>query len=249
MMKCQGRVSVVTGGGKGIGEAIALALAREGSEVAVFDLDGDRAVEVAQKIRAMGRKSLSICMDVSESRGVQAAMERVASELGPVDILVNNAGICQTSTIADLPEKDWDRMFAVNLKGVFLCSRAVMEGMKKNKWGKIVNVGSISGKVGGIIAGPHYAASKAGVMCFTKSLARELAPWRINVNAIAPGIIETDMTLGLTRGDWDTFARMIPFGRIGTVEEAARVVVFLVSEDASYLTGEIIDVNGGQLMD
>ena len=248
-MKCQGKISIVTGGGKGIGEAIALALAREGSEVAVLDIDEDNASKVAQKIRGMGRKSLSICMDVSKGQDVKTAMDRVVRELGEVDILVNNAGICQTSAIADLHEKDWDRMFAVNLKGVFLCSRAVMDGMKEHKWGKIVNVGSISGKVGGIIAGPHYAASKAAVMCFTKSLARELAPFEINVNAIAPGIIETDMTLGLTRGDWNTFAKSIPFGRIGTVEETARVVVFLVSDDASYLTGEIIDVNGGLLMD
>ncbi len=248
-MKCRDKISIVTGGGKGIGKAVALALAREGSAVAVFDLDEKNASKVAQKIRGMGQQSLSMGMDVSESRDVTTAMDRVAKELGEVDILVNNAGICQTSTIADLNETDWDRMLAVNLKGVFLCSQAVMGSMKKHKWGKIVNMASISGKVGGIIAGPHYAASKAGVMCFTKSLARELAPFGINVNAIAPGIIETDMTLGLTRGDWKTFTKSIPFGRIGTVEEVARVVIFLVSEGASYLTGEIIDINGGQLMD
>jgi 3-oxoacyl-[acyl-carrier protein] reductase len=248
-MKCLGKVSIVTGGGKGIGAAIALALAREGSDVAIFDLDGDRAAEVARKIQGIGRKSLSVRTDVSKSQEVRAAVDEVSKEFSKVDILINNAGICQTSTIADLQEEDWDRMFAVNMKGVFLCSRAVMDSMKRQKWGKIVNLGSIAGKVGGIIAGPHYSASKAAVMCFTKSLARELAPYGINVNAIAPGVIQTDMTLMLTKGDWDPYAKSIPLGRIGTVEEAARVVVFLVSDDASYLTGEIIDINGGQLMD
>jgi 3-oxoacyl-[acyl-carrier protein] reductase len=250
MMKCQGKVSIVTGGGAGIGEAIAIALAGEGAHVSVWDLDGNRAENVAFKIREAGRKSVAIRMDVADAQQVNTSVEKVMKEYGRVDILVNNAGICQTiSSIEKIEEKDWDKILAVNLKGVFLCSRAVMGTMKSQKSGKIINMGSLGGKVGGIAVGAHYAASKAGVMCFTKSLAKELAPYGVNVNALAPGVIETDMTRMITGGDWRGFLAAIPLGRIGKVEEVAKVVVFLASDDASYLTGEIIDVNGGILMD
>jgi 3-oxoacyl-[acyl-carrier protein] reductase len=168
---------------------------------------------------------------------------------GRIDVLVNNAGICRTASIEEISGTDWDRILGVNLKGTFLCCRAVMGEMKRLKSGKIINIGSISGKVGGIAVGAHYSASKAGVMCFTKSLARELAPFRVNVNAIAPGVIETDMTREITAGDWGKYLAGIPMGRIGRPEDVARVAVFLASADADYLTGEIIDVNGGQLMD
>jgi NAD(P)-dependent dehydrogenase (short-subunit alcohol dehydrogenase family) len=248
-MRCKGKVSIVTGGGRGIGEAIALALACEGSDVAILDLDGDQAGKVAKRIQDMDRRSLAIHMDVAKSQEVNLAVQKVLEELGKIDILVNNAGICQIASIEEIQEEDWDRIFAVNLKGVFLCSQAVMRIMKRQKLGKIINLASVSGKVGGIVAGAHYAASKAAVICFTKSLARELAPHGITVNAIAPGVIETEMTTMLARGDWSGFLKSIPLGRIGSVNEVAKVAVFLASADASYVTGEIIDVNGGQLMD
>ena len=168
---------------------------------------------------------------------------------GRIDILVNNAGICQVTTVENMTEEDWDRVMAVNLKGVFLCSKTVMGVMKKQRSGRIVNMGSISGKVGGIATGANYSVSKAGVMCFTKALARELAPYGITVNAVAPGVIETDMTRGITQGDFTDYIKSIPLGAIGSVEDVAYAVAFLVSEEARYITGEILDVNGGMLMD
>ena len=249
-MKFQGKVSIVTGGGAGIGEAIALALAREGAHVAIWDLDGNRAERVSSTIQEMGHKSIAIRMSVANAQEVNASVQRVLKEYERIDILINNAGICQVvPSIEEIKEEDWDRVLAVNLKGVFLCSKAVMGIMKKQKAGKIINMGSLAGKVGGIATGAHYAASKAAVMCFTKSLAKELGPYGVHVNAIAPGVIETDMTQMITGGDWRAFRSTIPLGRIGVVDEVAKVALFLASDEASYLTGEIIDVNGGQFMD
>jgi len=249
-MKFQGKVSIVTGGGAGIGEAIALALAREGAHVAVWDLDGNRAERVSSTIQKLGQKSIAIRMSVANAQEVNASVQRVIREFERIDILINNAGICQVvPSIEEIKEEDWDRVLAVNLKGVFLCSRAVMGIMKKQKAGKIINLGSLAGKVGGIAVGAHYAASKAAVMCFTKSLAKELGPYGVHVNALAPGVIETDMTRMITGGDWRTFLSTIPLGRIGVVDEVAKVALFLASDEASYLAGEIIDINGGQFMD
>ncbi|MGD0624619.1 MAG: SDR family NAD(P)-dependent oxidoreductase [Thermodesulfobacteriota bacterium] len=249
-MKFQGKVSVVTGGGAGIGEAIALAFAREGAHVAIWDLDGNRAEKVSSTIQEMGHKSIAIQMSVANAREVNASVQRVLREYGRIDILVNNAGICQVvPSVEEIKEEDWDRVLAVNLKGVFLCAKAVMGIMKKQKAGKIINMGSLAGKVGGIATGAHYAASKAAVMCLTKSLAKELGPYGVHVNAIAPGVIETDMTQMITGGDWQAYLSTIPLGRIGVVDEVAKVALFLASDEASYLTGEIIDVNGGQFMD
>lgn len=248
-MKLSGQVSIVTGGGRGLGEAMALAFAQEGSHVAVCDVELKIAEQVAKKIQDMGRRSLAIQMDVSKSQEVKANIQRIYNEFGRIDILVNNAGICLVSPIEEIREEDWDLIFAVNVKGVFLCSQAVMGIMKRQKSGKIINLGSIAGKLGGIAAGSHYSASKAAVMCFTKSLARELAPHGVRVNALAPGVIETDMTRMVSEGNWQKYIDTIPLGRIGTAEELAKVALFLASDDSSYLTGEIIDVNGGQLMD
>ncbi len=249
-MKFQGKVSIVTGGGAGIGEAIALAFAREGAHVAIWDLDGHRAERVSSTIQEMGHKSIAIRMSVANAQEVNASVQRVLREYGRIDILINNAGICQVvPSVEEIKEEDWDRVLAVNLKGVFLCSKAVMGIMKKQKAGKIINMGSLAGKVGGIATGAHYAASKAAVMCLTKSLAKELGPYGVHVNAIAPGVIETDMTQMITRGDWRAYLSTIPLGRIGVVDEVAKVALFLASDEASYLTGEIIDVNGGQFMD
>jgi 3-oxoacyl-[acyl-carrier protein] reductase len=249
-MKFQGKVSIVTGGGAGIGEAIALAFAREGAHVAIWDLDGNRAEKVSSTIQEMGHKSIAIQMSVANAREVNASVQRVLREYGRIDILINNAGICQVvPSVEEIKEEDWDRVLAVNLKGVFLCSKAVMGIMKKQKAGKIINMGSLAGKVGGIATGAHYAASKAAVMCLTKSLAKELGPYGVHVNAIAPGVIETDMTQMITGGDWRAYLSTIPLGRIGVVDEVAKVALFLASDEASYLTGEIIDVNGGQFMD
>ncbi len=208
-MRLKDKVSVVTGAARGIGEAIALTFAKEGSHVAVLDLIADQASRVAEKVQAMGRKSLAIGMDISKSPEVNRAIQQVLDKFGRVDILVNNAGICQAKAIEQITEEEWDRLFAVNMKGVFLCSKAVMGIMKRQKYGKIINLGSIAGKIGGLLAGAHYSATKAGVMCFTKSLARELAPFGVNVNAIAPPISTLSIfgSSDLIRGSFeDSFA-------------------------------------------
>lgn len=242
-------MAIVTGGGAGIGRAIALAMAQEGADVAVWDVNEPLAEEVSTMIRQIGQKSTSFRVDVSMAQEVHAAVQRVGEVLGRIDILVNNAGICQVTPVDQIEEKDWDRIFAVNVKGVFLCSRAIMKIMMKQRRGKIINLGSVAGKLGGIASGAHYAASKAAVMCLTKSLARFLGPHGVRVNALAPGVIETDMTRMITGGDWGNYLATIPLARIGDVQEVAKVAVFLASDDSSYLTGEIIDVNGGQFMD
>ncbi len=248
-MKCKDKIAIVTGAAAGIGKGIALELAREGARVAVWDVN-EQALALAKKdIEALGVPAMALAVDVSSRAQVQKAAAEVVGQWGRVDILVNNAGICRTGSIEEIPEQEWDLVLGVNLKGTFLCSQAVMGGMKKQGSGKIINLGSISGKLGGIVAGAHYSASKAAIMCFTKSLARELAPYGVNVNGIAPGVVETDMSMALAGGDYSSYVASIPLGRVGSVRETARVVVFLASDDASYLAGEIIAVNGGQLMD
>jgi len=243
------KVVIVTGAGAGIGRAISMAFALEGGIVALWDVNGKRVKEVAEEIAMQGGQTMPWTVDVSERIQVNDALREVISRWGKVDVLVNNAGICLLGSVETIDEKDWDRVMAVNLKGVFLCSQAVIGVMKAQGNGCIINMGSLAGKVGGIAVGAHYSASKAAVMCFTKSLAKELAPYGIRVNAIAPGVVETDMTRMITGGDWRHYVAQIPMARIGTPAEVARVALFLASDDASYITGEILDVNGGQLMD
>jgi len=248
-MSLNGKVSIITGGGQGLGKAIALALAQKGSDIVIADLNLDAAKRVEEEIKLLGRRALAMAVDVSLAPDVKKMVEGVWREWERVDILINNAGICQVVSIAAMQVEDWDRVMAVNLKGVFLCSQAVMGIMKKQRSGKIINLGSVAGKMGGLLTGAHYSASKAGVICFTKALARELAPYGITVNAVAPGVIDTDMIQNITGGDFSTYLKTIPLGTIGAPEDVAKAVAFLASEDARYITGEILDVIGGMLMD
>jgi 3-oxoacyl-[acyl-carrier protein] reductase len=248
-MLLEGKIAIVTGAGAGLGRSMALELAREGASVAVWDILLGAARETQREIEKLGQKSLAQAVDVADGKAVLSSVDEVAARWERIDILINNAGICRKEAIETISEDQWDRIMAVNLKGTFLCSRSVMPFMKRQRAGRIINMGSVAGKVGGIAAGAHYAASKAGVMCFTKSLARELAPFNVTVNGIAPGVIETDMTRSLSGGEWNDYLSGIPLGRIGQARDVARVAVFLASDDAAYLTGEIIDVNGGQFMD
>lgn len=243
------KVSIVTGGAQGLGKAIALELARKGSHLVVGDVNLEAAQRVTEEVHALGRRALALRVDVSKATDVNEMADRVVKEFGRIDILVNNAGICQVISIEAMTEEDWDRVMNVNLKGVFLSSRAVMGVMKKQRSGRIVNMGSVAGKVGGIATGANYSVSKAGVICFTKALARELAPYGVTVNAVAPGVIETDMTRGITQGDFTDYLKAIPLGTIGSAEDVSHAVAFLVSDEARYITGEILDVNGGMLMD
>lgn len=243
------KVALVTGAGRGIGKATAIALAREGADVVVNDVDLQSAEETAEEIRAIGRRALPIKADVSSKREVNKMVDRIIETFRKIDILVNNAGIFSSVSIDDMTEDEWDRVIEVNLKGVFLCSQAVMKVMKKQRSGKIVNIASLAGEIGGVFAGANYAASKAGVICLTKSLAKQLATYGVNVNAIAPALIETDMTKNWPKEVKKALLKQIPLGRFGTAGEVAETVLFLVSDGANFITGATIDVNGGLLMD
>ncbi|TET27331.1 SDR family oxidoreductase [Candidatus Aerophobetes bacterium] len=248
-MRLKDKVAVVTGGGRGLGRSICLALAREGSSVVVSDIDVQSAKKVACEVKEIGSEALAIRTDVTSGKEVDALMEAAAEDSGRVDILVNNAGICWVGKVEEMSEQDWDRVMAVNLKGTFLCSKAVIKFMKGKGWGRIVNMASAAGKTGGLLVGANYSVSKAGVICFTKSLAKELAPYGITVNAVAPGLIDTDMTRSFPKGAVASTLKSLPLGRMGSSEDVARAVLFLISEDAGYITGEILDVNGGMVMD
>ena len=248
-MKLKNKVALVTGAGRGIGKATAIALAREGASVVVNDVDLQSAEETADEITAMGCKALPIKADVSDRTEVTKMVDTIIETFKRIDILVNNAGIFSSVSLDDITEDEWDKVIKVNLKGVFLCSQAVMKLMKKQRSGKIINISSLAAKVGGIFAGADYAASKAGVIALTKSLAKQLAPYDTNVNAVAPAVIETDMTKNWPKEVKEAFLKQIPLGRFGKPEEVAETVLFLVSDGANFITGATIDVNGGILMD
>jgi len=248
-VRLDGKVAIVTGAGRGIGRAIALALAREGADVVVNDVDPRSAEATANEARTMGRRALSIVADVSKKEEVIKMVETAIKAFEKIDILANNAGIFSSIPLEDMTEENWDKTLKINLKSVFLCSQAAMKFMKLQKSGKIVNIASLAGKVGGIVAGADYAASKAGVLCLTKSLAKQLAPYGINVNAVAPAWIETDMMKDWPKETKEAVLKQIPLGRFGKPEEVAEAVAFLVSEGAGFITGATIDINGGILMD
>jgi len=244
-----GKVAVVTGAGDGIGRAIALALAREGADVAVNDVESERAERVSAEISAIGRRSLAVTADVGQGSAVDEMFDRVISSFGTLDILVNNAGIGQRLVAEDITEADWRRVVDVNLTGVFLCSRAAIRVMKPRRRGQIVNVASIAGKRISIHGGVHYTASKAGVIGLTRHLAFELGPFGIRVNAICPG--ETLTSLMERIGDpavLEQSRRRTPLGRLATPEDQANAVLLLLSERAEFITGVALDVDGGMLL-
>lgn len=243
-MKLTGRVAVVTGGGRGIGKATSLALAKEGCHVVIGDVDQRLAEEIVREIEGLGGQALPVKCDVSDRSEVSEMVRATLEKFRTLDILVNNAGTIWVGKTEDMPEEEWDRVLDVNLKGVFLCSQAVIKPMKKQRWGRIISIASSAGKMGGVIAGINYSVSKAGVILFTISLAKELAPYGINVNAVAPGFVDTALIESFPK----SIVEKIPLGRLGRPEEIARTVVFL-AKDGDYITGEIIDVNGGMLMD
>ncbi len=241
------RVSIVTGASQGIGEAIALSLAQDHATVILVDIQEEKLDEVAGKIKAQKGRAFSYGADVSRSAEVFELVERVIKDHGKIDHLVNNAGITRDSLLLRLKEQDWDSVIAVNLKGVFNFSKAVIRNMISNRFGRIVNISSVVGLMGN--AGQtNYSASKAGVIGFTKSLAREVAARGITVNAVAPGYIATAMTETLTEAVKSAFIELIPMKRFGTPDEVAQVVKFFLSERASYITGQVLSINGGMLM-
>ena len=242
----QGKTALITGAASGIGRATALSLAREGAAVALGDVDGDGVEAAAREARGTGRSAMAVRFDVSAEKECATAVQRVRDELGRIDILVNNAGTLSLCTIEEISSTDWDRVFATNVKGAFLLSQGILPEMMERRWGRIVNVSSMAGKVGGLVAGADYSASKAALICLTKSLARVGAASGVTVNAVAPAFIRTSM---FTEEQLAAEAKRIPVGRAGEPEEVADAVLFLASERAGFITGETIDINGGMLMD
>ena len=241
-MDLANRVAIVTGSGRGIGRAIALKLAEVGATVVVSDIA--EAEPVAEEIRAMNRKSLAVSADVSSSSDVAKMVETTISTYDRIDILVNNAGITRDHYIVRMSEEDWDTVLNVNLKSVFLCSKAVLPHMSQQNWGRIISISSIVGIMGNI-GQANYASSKAGVIGFTRAVAKEWSPRGITVNAIAPGFIETPMTQQLKEEWRQALVKRIPVGYFGTPQDVAEAVAFLASEEARYITGQVLGVDGG----
>ena len=248
-MKLKDRVAIVTGGARGIGKAIAFTFVREGARVVIVDVDQKSLEASKEEIEKMGGEALAISCDITKSSEVNEMVNQVQKTFGRIDILVNNAGIIRRGTIDTVTEEEWDRVIEVNLKGTFNCCKAVSEIMKYQGHGKIVNISSIAGKMGDITSAPGYGPSKAGIDALTKTLARQLASYGINVNAVSPHAIETEMSAQWSDERRKEIIASIPLGRLGKPEDVAEAVLFLVSEEASFITGEILDVNGGALMD
>jgi len=249
-LRLEGKIALVTGAGKdsrGIGHGIAVALAREGADVAIASHTLANALRVANAVQEMGRRALAIEIDVSQAESVEAGIGEAIEAFGRIDILVNNAGITRDALLVRMREEDWDAVLDVNLKGAFLCSRAVAKVMMKQRSGCIVNITSIMGLTGN--AGQaNYASAKAGLIGFTKSLARELGSRNIRVNAVAPGWIDTAMTDSLPESVREAILKQIPLGRLGKAEDVAGAVVFLCSDEASYITGQVLTIDGGLVM-
>ncbi|HYA93821.1 MAG TPA: 3-oxoacyl-[acyl-carrier-protein] reductase [Thermodesulfobacteriota bacterium] len=246
-MKLTGKVALVTGAAQGIGRAIGLLLARNGADIVVSDINLEKAEETAKEIRAIGPKAMALKVDVSNLSDVERMVEGILEKLAKIDILVNNAGITRDKLILRMTEEDWDAVLGVNLKGTFNCTKAVIRHMTKQRSGKIVNIASVVGEMGN--AGQaNYSASKAGVIGLTKTIAREYAQRGINVNAIAPGYIETPMTEALPGKAKEELKKLIPMERLGKPEDVAEAVLFLVSEESNYITGQVLNVNGGIYM-
>jgi len=246
-MKLLGKCALVTGGGSGIGRASAIALAVEGADVAVADLNLEAARETAASIEQLGRRAVAIRVDVSKKAEVMAMADAAIAALGKIDILVNNAGINRANWLRYMTEEEWDSVMDIHAKGTFLCTQAVVMGMMERRYGKIVNMSSIMGKTG-TATGVNYSAAKAAIIGFTKAAAKELAKHNITVNAILPGVIDTPMSRAVPDKFRNAQLAETPMRRAGQPEELAAAVVFLASDESSYVTGATVEVTGGWMM-
>jgi 3-oxoacyl-[acyl-carrier protein] reductase len=241
------RTALVTGASRGIGRACAAALARAGARVAVAARTTDALEQLAREIRALGRESFAVPLDLASPESIKEAAGRVAKDFGRIDILVNNAAITRDGLAMRMKRDDWDAVLNTNLTGAFLMAQQVLPGMVRERWGRIVNIASVVGETGN--AGQsNYVASKAGLIGLTKALAREVGSRSITINAVAPGFIETDMTASLPKDLRDKALGNIPLGRFGNADDVAAAVRFLASDEAAYITGHVLDVNGGMYM-
>jgi 3-oxoacyl-[acyl-carrier protein] reductase len=249
-MRLSGNVAIVTGGGRGIGAAICQSYIREGASVVVTDIDYPAAQAVVNHLPvSQGVAARALVCDITDPGAVNGMVEQVLDWFGKVDILVNNAGICPLTPLEEISPQEWDSVLNVNLKGAFLCSQKVIPHMAGRGYGRIINISSVSGKMGGVFVGAHYAASKAGLIALTFCLARSYASKGITANAICPATVESEMTSSWPQEQLHALVRAIPLGRLGSPSDVASAAVFLASKEAGFITGEVLDVNGGFLMD
>ncbi len=246
-MELKGQVALVTGGGQGIGKAISLALAKDGADMIMFELNLDKAEEVSKKIGDMGRKCVTVKVNVANPEDVENGFHKAIETFGKIDILVNNAGITKDALIVRMKDEDWDNVLNVNLKGAFLCTRAAVKTMSKQRYGRIISISSVVAFMGNS-GQANYVASKAGIVGLAKTVAREYASRGITVNAIAPGFIQTAMTDSLPEQVKEAMLKEIPLGEFGDPEDIANAVRFLASKNSGYITGQVIHVNGGMYM-
>lgn len=252
MLDFDGQVVIVTGSGspKGIGRTIARTFAKQKAAVVIADMNEVGVKDTVAAIKEEGGEAFGVVVNITDEASVQNMVDQVMEQYGRIDVLVNNAGISQKVTVADMTLADMKRIFEVNMFGLFLCTKACMKVMRAQKYGRIVNLSSVSGKRGGgIFGGAHYSASKAAVLAFSKNLSREISAEGITINSVCPGLINTEIWKSLPKEDADKVIEGIPMGRPGETQEVANAIVFLASKEASYITGEEIDINGGSHMD
>lgn len=252
MLEFEEQVVIVTGSGspKGIGRTIAATFAKQGATVVIADINEAGIQDTVAYITSLGGKAFGLTVNITDKPSVDAMVSTIMEKFGRIDVLINNAGVSQKVTVEDMTLDDIKRIFSVNMFGLFLCTQAVLEPMKKAGYGRIVSLSSVSGKRGGgIFGGAHYSASKAAVLGFSKNLAREISQYGITTNCVCPGLINTEIWKSLPKEDADKVIDGIPMGRPGETQEVANAIVFLASKEASYITGEEIDINGGSHMD